>query len=205
MMNPRTKHFGYFLAWFLTVRAASALVILNGSFETPGFTDPSDRFQIDNGSTVIDGWTFSIFSTPADWLKSPTYSVDDGLYAVRVNQNDNMTTVLNTTAGQLYHVNIRAAGDTVTGFFHVSAGNNSETFQVFANSPYTSYAFDFTADPSGGGLDPLVISGNGASGRPTIDNVSVTLLPEPNTAVLTGLALALGLTSRRRLCRTLPR
>lgn len=151
----------------------------NYSFEAPGFTNTEDRIEI-RGSTseLISGWNINVWGNAyANWIKAPTYAVDDGQYALRLSTNGWASSFLNIVPGHRYRASLRAAGAANPGFLNLAAGNVVTNFgPIPTNSGFGTYEFDFTADTGDPGtgtrFDITVFEA-----VITVDNLSVVPAP----------------------------
>lgn len=173
-------------------------VITNGSFELPGFSNIENVVLLGNGDTDISGWTVGLtYGRPIEWGKTPTYAAQQGDYSLRMGPNASIFTMLDTIVGETYRVSFWGAGGATQSYINASVGSTTETLALAANSPWQEFVLEFTGDP---GLR-LTAGGLTEETRTGLDNVTVSLVPEPSTYVLLAVS-AVGFllwTKRRRV------
>ena len=195
------------LSVLLLASGAFALPILNGSFESgPAVTDHT---PLAGGSTAITGW--QVTGVGIDYIGS-YWMASDGNRSLDLNglEAGGIQQVLDTVVGQTYDVifDVSRNPDGAAGTYSVevsAAGEASvidydETGVTHSNMLWETVSFQFTATSTATTL-AFEALGSGPFG-PALDNVRVAEVfpvPEPSTALLTGMALAgLGAARRRR-------
>lgn len=165
------------VALLLSSWHACAITITNGSFEVPGFTNVDDCMQFED-SYQIEGWRLTMTepSSIAEWVKAPSFAVDEGAYAVRLGNYGRLRTTINTIQGQRYHVLIRAAGGISPSILMAVVANRAFSANVATNSAFSNYEFDFIPY-AGTPLDGDDIEILAEGGPITIDNLTVTPPP----------------------------
>jgi hypothetical protein len=145
------------IAGLASALPARADIILNGGFETPGFsTPPYYRYLIDGDSTTIPGWqVIDDFAGENPYLVNiGGYAafVHSGSYALSLNIGSGIRTTFGVTGGTTYDLSFfgltTAAAPTlridVAGFVHTITAPGGGT-------PYTQYHYQFTpafSDPA---------------------------------------------------------
>jgi choice-of-anchor C domain-containing protein len=183
---------------------AEADFIVNGSFEQ-GTVNPGSTFlTLAAGSTAITGWTVtpqSIDYVGGLWMAS------DGTRSVDLSGNapGGIQQTFATTAGLTYSVLFDLAGNPegppVLKTAEVSAAGKVQdfTFNTAGHSEtsmgWTTMDFVFTATSSMTTLS--FASLNATAFGPALDNVSVSVIPEPSSLALCGIAGAIGVAVAR--------
>jgi len=168
---------------------ASALTIVNGSFEQPVIGGSFQNFG--TGSTAISGWT--VTSGNLDVVRTTYYPASDGNQSLDLNgqQTGAIAQTVATVIGVPVTIrfdmgaNPRNPGpDIIYSRIRVSAAGQSQDFELYIggdeSSPHwTTMTFSFTPVATSTTLSfASLISGEAG---PTLDNVTV---PEPRAAVL---------------------
>lgn len=188
------------------VCAASANLIVNGSFEESSLNPGSTWSVLGGGNTSIEGWT--TVGGGVDYFG--TYiTASDGLHSIDINNvtpNGGIAQTFATTVGWVYTVEFdmsaNMAGGPSTKIMRVNAAGDSEDFEfdyVAAGSTQLDPAWErmswtFTATSSSTNLWFEGITG-GVFGA-ALDNVVVTGVPTPGA--LAGFGMVGLLATRRR-------
>lgn len=166
------------LAILSFANVARANLVSNGGFEAGDFTD----------WTVIEGGAGN-FIVVADYF-SPHSGDYHAIFAASQGQDDSIEQTLTTVPGQSYAVTFwLRGGDTLQFDNHFSAsfgGTELLSLSDAAFFGYTEFTFNVTA---AGASTPLTFSGRDTSGAYLLDDVSVTVVPEPSTWVMAGLGM----------------
>ncbi len=180
-------------------------ILVNGSFENYGGPGNS------NIGAGLNGWTIGnaggidiVFSTgvvPAYWKAA------DGDVSISLSYfgPDSVTQTVATTPGASYHLKFAMAaevyGGPATRTMDVLWNNSviaSPSFQYTGQGPENMGWLDFNFDVVGTGNDTLRFLATSAGPYgPTLDNVSLVMVPEPTIASLVALGL-IGLVARKR-------
>ena len=210
------QHFGRGLfvgvSMLAAVGCAHANLLVNGSFEEPTFPDNGSHYVHLTG-TELTGWTSSSTYLGTVLFNSSYDPVTDGQQAVQIEvPGDSISQSFATVIGMQYTLSFDMLAYTGYGgpgrggapcpcmsILDVSVGPTSATLGS-SSAGYVTQTLDFTADASTTTLtlmNPSVPAGIG--NYPEVDNVSVVVVPEPETyaLMLAGLG-ALGLVARRR-------
>ncbi len=187
---------------------AKADLLVNGSFEEPGFTVPLYYRYLFNGDTSITGWTVhddNIGENPY-WYDfgssgSPYTNGFDGKYAVSLNIGSSIETTASLVAGTTYRLSFWASygsNDPLAEFvpLEVMLGGFTQNFE----KPLGLQSFVFTASST----DPIALLrfSNNSTGSDhkiySLDAVNLTAVPEPSsTATILGCIVLLAQQRRR--------
>ena len=197
---------------------ANTNLISNGSFEVG--PNPGAVLPIVPGSTDINDWTVTrggVDYIGTYWVAPPgsNRSLDlDNTPVGNLNGFGGIEQTFATTAGVKYLVTFAMAGNPYRGFedpvikhMRVEAAGDSNDFS-FDTAPYSlnnmgwvNHSWQFTANDTSTTIEfySLHYSYPGYSGYcgPALDNVSVSIVPEPATIALLGFG-ALSLLRRKR-------
>jgi len=182
-------------------------ILINGSFESYGGSGNS------NIGAGLTGWTIGnaggvdiVFSTGV----GPTYwKAADGDVSLSLAYfgPDSVRQTVTTTPGKTYQLTFSMAaeiyGGPATRTMDVLWNNtviSSPSFQYTGQGPDNMGWTEFSLNVVGTGTDTLRFLATSAGPYgPTLDNVSLVLVPEPTTASLVALGLiGFGLITRRR-------
>jgi choice-of-anchor C domain-containing protein len=189
--------------------AAGANLILNGSFEQGVLADPNGM-TLAAGNTSIDHWV--VGGHGVDWIGSywqaaeggRSIDLDSGLVLGQGPYDGSLSQAFATIPGEQYLVSFWMAGNPDGGLtikpLQVTAAGTSVEFnfdnslgQTIAAMGYLPREFSFFANSGTTTLSFISLTGGVGQGfGPVLDNVSVTLVPEPASLVLllmAGLAL----------------
>jgi choice-of-anchor C domain-containing protein len=202
----------FLAAVVLTMPAAAAQAqILNGSFESASVDPGAHYITLNPGSTAITGWTVGpgagIDYVGADWNAS------NGARSLDLNALNagSIFQTFPTTPGQPYEVLFDMAANTglappvppVTMTMQVSAGGASQNYSFstlghsYSNMGWDTKQLLFTATGSTTTLTFTSTSTTTFSAGPTLDNVRLTLVPEPGSFLLATIGVASALTKGR--------
>lgn len=195
------------VVYFFLTLPVNADLLINGSFEEPGFGGGFYRYLID-GDTSIAHWTvrddgigempyWYNFGSPG----SPYTNGFDGFYAVSLNIGSSTETATSLVSSTTYRLSFwasHATNDPLAVFapLEVTVGGLTKTFA----QPLGLQSFMFTANSTD--ANALLRFANNATGSDhkiySLDAVSLTAVPEPASAVT--ILGALGLLALHR-CR----
>jgi choice-of-anchor C domain-containing protein len=185
--------------------AAGANLIQNGSFEQGVLADPNGM-TLAAGSTVIDHWL--VGGHGIDWIGAywqaadggRSIDLDSGMVLGQGPYDGTLSQAFATTPGQQYLVSFWMAGNPDGGLsvkpLQVTAAGTSVEFgfdntlgQTTAAMGYVPREFSFFANSDTTTLSFISLTGGVGQGfGPVLDNVAVTLVPEPSSLVLLLLA-----------------
>lgn len=194
--------------------SASAQIIQNGSFELG--VNPGSFTNLFAGSTAITGWT--VVGNSIDYVGS-VWNSSNGVRSLDLDgssgppyTNGGVTQSFSTTIGTSYVVSFDMAGNPnnapVVKPMEVSAAGQSAVFTFditgtsLSNMGWVAHTWTFVATAATTTLtfQSLTTPPNVGWG-PALDNVSVTVVPEPESSVLLalgGLIILLGQRFRQR-------
>ena len=178
----------------------SGQIVQNGSFEL-GPTPPYGGLDImAPDSTTLPDWTVS--SGSIDVVGSDYWQPEDGTRSLDmdgISAGTIMQSVSGFTVGQHYRLSFYMAGNNnlspVTFHLQASAGATTQTFTFdatghsYTNMGWSLRTLDFAADNTTETLTFMSLDPGNAG--PTLDNVSITTIPEPGTTSLLGVVAAL--------------
>lgn len=192
----------------LLATPAKADLLLNGSFEAPGFfTPPYYQYLID-GDTSITGWTLhddGVGEAPY-WYNfgspgSPYTNGYDGIYAVSLNIGSSIETTASLVSGTTYRLSFwasHASSDPLAEFvpLDVTIGGLTQRF----TEPLGLQTFVFTATTTDSSA--ILKFANNSTGSDhkiyALDAVNLSVVPEPaSTGMLFGALGVLALQRRR--------
>ena len=119
-------------------------LIINGSFESPGFAD--NVFELTPGSTIVTGWVAG--ERGADWISSrfpdPSWRPPDGDYFMDLSSiyddppkgpdGGSISQVITTTPGFTYRLSFQMAGENANvpapALLSVTVGSSSYSFSL---------------------------------------------------------------------------
>lgn len=192
---------------------ANANIIANGSFESG--PDPDGVLPLALGSTAITGWEVS--RDAIDYI-GWYWDASDGDRSLDLDNSigfGGIKQTFSTTPGWIYKVTFDMAGNPYRGFedpywkyMRVSADGQSGDFgfdttgkSLPSNMGWVTHNWQFTADDTSATLEFYSLHGQigGYSGYcgPALDNVSISIVPEPVTLSLLGLGSLVLLRKRR--------
>lgn len=163
------------LSMSLSVSARAQNLLVNGSFELPGYGNPGQSMYLPDGSTYVTGWV-SVDNVPDALRADNTYfhapyfgnPASDGEYFIAIDNNSYPGPSENgvyqdfaTTPGALYNVTFDAATEVsygLPGHLKVTAGNTIMNYtlpnvngltgpggETLAFTGWSTYGFSFTA------------------------------------------------------------
>ena len=197
-------------AVFVVSQSSRGDLLLNGSFELPGFATPPDFRLLSDGDTFVTGWTVHndaageapYYARIGGGDPSFPYLGHDGSFSVYLNAGSSIETTFSAVAGVTYSLAFWSTTDGTRplseyGPLSVNAGATTTT----TTAPNGLQYFIFTAavtDPSA----QLKFSNDSAPGDYKIyvlDTISVNPVPEPFSCVMSGIGgLYVVAHSRRR-------
>ena len=183
------------------IRPASANLLQNGSFETG--PDPGPFIELPLNSTAITGWT--VTRDPIDYVGT-FWDASEGSRSIDLHRSHlptpgagGIAQTFATQPGSPYKVTFDMAGN-------FEAGEVVKDMRVTAAGESTDYSFDVTGRSANDmgwvsrnfmfdavgimttleffSLDPV------STGGPALDNVTVTLIPEPGMVVMMMIGIA---------------
>jgi hypothetical protein len=195
-----------------TSLTAHANLLTNASFESGAFLPPSNQtVTLLPGATSITGWT--VVNDAIAWIGVGDPWGLDAFSGDRFLDLSDYTAgqpfggvsqAVATTAGTSYLVTFSLGSSTFWGrpsALTVSAGGSSQTFTsplTGGNNDWEQRTMTFVAT---GALTTLVFSGAAGNNYIGLDDVSVTAVPEPASALLllAGAAVVFGRVRRRQM------
>jgi choice-of-anchor C domain-containing protein len=187
----------------------SAQIVSNGSFETGAPPPLGGTFVPAPNSTAIPGWT--VQSGSVDYIGSDTWQAENGVRSLDMNGHEAGSILQNVsgfTAGLQYRLSFyMAANDGSPAIKHLEAHIDSvtQTFTfdgsgtTYANMGWSFRSMDFTANNATMALTFSSLDAGPAGAA--LDNVSISLVPEPSTASFFGAAAVLALLRRNSVKR----
>ena len=174
-----------------------ANLLSNGSFESGNFVpDASDTMSLGVGATDMTGWTvqnaalawigpsnpFSLTASDGGYFLDLSGYHDNAPYG-GVSLSQNIATTVGTQYRLSFDIGTSPAYDTAAVSVQVTAGVGSSTFTsipLLVNQ-WESFLFDFTATSASTAIS---LVGQAATNEKYIglDNVSLTVIPEPSTS-----------------------
>jgi choice-of-anchor C domain-containing protein len=201
---------------------ATAQTVQNGSFET-GVPIPAQFLTLNGGdSASITNWTVVGPVNAIDYVDSTLWTASDGVRSLDLNGfpgPGGVEQVLNTIVGQAYTVTFDMAGNPWPAMGHppgpttmtmdvsaIGIGTQTQSYSFdttghnFTSMGWETMQFAFTADAANTTLRFLSTSSadNNPGYGPTLDNVSLNVVPLPGAILLGMLGLgAAGVKLRR--------
>lgn len=200
--------------------ASAVNIVQNPSFELGNFDDVDVAFvpfvtAVGGGqsNTKITDWTVSQ-DRPLIWidnaypgpLQTPTGTkfLDMTFYTNIISQYSSISQNLNTTAGQQYTLSFDLGSSNIFGVLPVIALSTAGLTVEFAitavptsTNNWTQFSYNFTAPAA---VTAITFTGVQGSDYIGLDNISVTLVPEPSSIamLLAGIAAVGSVVARRR-------
>jgi hypothetical protein len=183
---------------------ANAEIVLNGSFEEPGFSfsGSSDNFRylLDSGDTSIANWTTTRTQSVGErvfWFHSSRLPTFEGSYALALTDGGAASTEIDLESNQSYLLSFysyRDLNQAATDFaLTVRIGSNTSTLfpgdatdtGVSAVSGQNWVKYEVAFESASSGLQQLQLTNNADGiasfdGGIVIDAVSVVAVPEPS-------------------------
>ncbi|MCY3017205.1 MAG: hypothetical protein NT171_21250 [Planctomycetota bacterium] len=211
---------GLAIAFLLSDNAYATGIVLNGSFESPGFFHSNNnnnyRYLSDTGDVSIAGWTIArtqVVGEKVYWYHSTRYPTFEGEYGLALTDGGRASAFVSLDAHQrylLHFYSVRDMNPAVGDFgLRVSVGSASETLFPFNATDtgvpggngqnWLKYEFAFTSAIAG--IRPIeflnVPDGIASSdGGLALDAVSIMAVPEPGGCVAVLIAGAIVSASR---------
>lgn len=198
-MKIRNSFFAIIFILVLLTQANATNLILNGSFES-GITIDPDPFKYITAvnKTAIDHWT--VLTGSIDYIGS-LWQASDGNRSIDLSGanvgvlriSSQMTTIVGTPYLVEFDMAGNPAGAPTTKTMNVTAGPVTQTFtfntsgKSFGNMGWERKSFTFIANNVATYL--TFSSTTSTCYGPALDNVSVTVIPEPGTFLLLGLGI----------------
>lgn len=202
----------------LAANGQAANLVTNGSFESTT-ASVSNSFNgrccfatLGGGSSALSGW--DVIGSSIDLVNNSYWQAAAGSLSLDLSGTSagGVRQYVPTTIGQMYQLTFEMAGNPYkdgsqgqrTMYMDVYIqGVGQQTFNfdatntTYQNMGWVSKAFNFTAAATSTAIQ--FYSGNVGASGPTLDNISVTAVPEPGewAMMLAGLGL-IGVVGRRR-------
>ena len=194
---------------FVDVNSVQGMnLIRNGSFESSSLNPGRGFISVGTGSTAINNWTTT---GPIDYIGG-LWQASDGGRSLDLNSSSTggISQTFDTIVGQNYTVTFDLAAHpdrrgSINKSMRVSAAGDSEVFtfnrtgKSTLNMGWETNTWMFSATGSSTTLS--FISNIGGPYGPTLDNVSVTTVPEPLTILGAGMAVAFGTGFKKTLSK----
>ncbi len=194
---------------FVDVNSVQGMnLIRNGSFESSSLNPGRGFISLGTGSTAINNWTTT---GPIDYIGG-LWQASDGGRSLDLNSSSTggISQTFDTIVGQNYTVTFDLAAHpdrrgSINKSMRVSAAGDSEVFtfnrtgKSTLNMGWETNTWMFSATGSSTTLS--FISNIGGPYGPTLDNVSVTTVPEPLTILGAGMAVAFGTGLKKTLSK----
>jgi hypothetical protein len=186
----------------LTAGTIQAELITNGTFETPVAPSGSGWQGFAAGATGLTGWTVGTVSGASHAAAQSVQIINaaisvsngfptDGTQVLQLGSYDAVSQTLATVSGLAYTISIDIAardlptsgGETISILF----GGTTQTYTLTNKTTFATYTFTATATSASTLFevdDTTFYSTSTSANRILIDNVSVTLVPEPGTTAL---------------------
>jgi choice-of-anchor C domain-containing protein len=190
----------------LWVQNAHASLIINGSFEIPG---PPQRFNVPIGSTDIAGW--EVINGPLDYVVGG-WQASSGIASIDLGGDPGaggIRQTFSTVPGAIYNVSFDLSGNPdlfgepslktvlleVAGVSQAFSFDTASEGNTFLDMKWYPYTLQFAASSPTTTISFINTMGTVYTG-PAIDNVSVSEVPGPLTAL--GTIAAFGWSRRLR-------